>query len=217
MAGLEACQSDPALVSTLENLTMHLAMAQKSLFPASNLEVTSPACIDMLRKSMDNLAQALKILQDIDSDAAAIGIAAASIAKSLQILHPVVQHAKHTAELVNPVSQNGTVSRVDVNTVLSLSTDHTFYTGFSEDINEGGIFVSTFEPKPKGADVVVNFKLPGGIPISAKGVVQFTREYNTMSSDMVPGMGVKFISLLPQDKKAIEKFLTSRAAMFYDD
>ena len=65
--------------------------------------------------------------------------------------------------------------------------------------------------------MVVNFKLPGNIPICAKGEVQFVREYNTASPEMPPGMGVKFTKLLTEDKKAIEQFLRTRAAVFYDD
>lgn len=203
------------MAETLGQLTVHLAKAQKKLFPASNLPADSPACIDMLRKAMDSLAQALKILQDLNTDAEAVGIAAASIAQSLKALHPVVQKAKEEAERMSKAPED--LQSVNVQTMLSLNTDHQFYTGFSSDIDEGGIFVSTFEPKPKGSEVVINFKLPGDKPVSAKGIVHFVREYNPMAPDTAPGMGVKFTKLMPSDKKAIEEFMESRSAMFYDD
>ncbi|MBN2803421.1 MAG: PilZ domain-containing protein [Deltaproteobacteria bacterium] len=216
MAALEACQSDPSLADTLGMLTEHLAKAQKKLFPASNIEPQSPACIDMMRRAMDSLAQALKILQDIDSDAEAVGIAAASIAQSLKTLHPAVQEAKEKASRNTRPPEPDTAS-VNVNTMLSMNTDHQFFNGFSDNIEEGGIFVSTFEPKPKGSEVVINFKLPGNRAVSAKGIVQFVREYNPMVPDTAPGMGVKFTALMPSDKKAIEEFMQSRTAMFYDE
>lgn len=224
MAGLEACQKDPALAQTLEMLAQSLAKAQGKLFPAAKLPPRSPGAIDMMRRAMDYLAQALKVLQDLDSDSDAVGVAAASIAKSLKTLHPVVREAKEEAEKMSmpPPSPDGEspagdTAKVDVQTVLSMNTSHQFYTGFSENIDEGGIFVATFEPKEIGSRVLVNFKLPGGKPVTARGEVQWVREYNPLNPDVAPGMGVQFTDLLPEDREEIEQFMQARAPMFYDD
>jgi uncharacterized protein (TIGR02266 family) len=226
MAGLEACQADPSLADALEKLAQNLAKAQGKLFPAAKLPPNAPGSVDMMRKAMDFLAQALKVLQNIDSQSPYIGVAAGSIAKALQTLHPVVQAAKEEAAMTSvapppvdddlPDGKSDTMN-VNVNTVLSMNTDHQFYAGFSEDIEEGGIFVATFEPKPVGSKVLVNFKLPGGRPVTARGVVHWVREYNSLVPDMAPGMGVKFSDLLPSDKQAIEEYVASREPMFYDD
>ena len=221
MTGLEACQSDPGLGEALEKLAGHLAKAQGKLFPAIKLPPDSAGAIDMMRKAMEHLAGGLKTLQDIQTESPA----AASIAKSLKTLHPIVQAAKEKAAQVSipppgPAKTGEGLDNtfnVNVNTVLSMNTDHQFYTGFSEDIDEGGIFVATFEPKPMESKVLVNFKLPGGRPVTARGIVHFVREYNPMNAEMAPGMGVKFTDLLPSDKKAIEEHIKSRAPMFYDD
>jgi uncharacterized protein (TIGR02266 family) len=225
MAGLEACQADASLADTLEKLAMSLAKAQGKLFPAAKLPPDSPGAIDMMRRAMDYLAQALKTLQDLEVESDAVGVAAASIAKSLKTLHPVVQEAKERMSKVSvppPAAGRGTdgsgdLSEVDVHTVLSMNTDHQFYSGFSEDIDEGGIFVATFEPKPVGNKVLVNFKLPGGRPVTAQGEVQWVREYNPLVPEMAPGMGVKFTNLMPKDREAIKAFMQDRAPMFYDD
>jgi len=223
MAGLEACQSDPSLADALDSLAQNLAKAQGKLFPAAKLPPNSPGSIDMMRRAMDHLAQALKVLQDLNVESPAIGVAAASIARSLKTLHPVVQEAKERAAKLSmppgppPGDGASETLNVNVNTVLSMNTDHQFYTGFSEDIQEGGIFVATFEPKPVKSKILVNFKLPGGRPVTARGTVQFVREYNPMNPEMAPGMGVKFTDLLPEDRKAIESYIQSRAPMFYDD
>ena len=224
MAGLEACQADPALADTLEVLAANLAKAQGKLFPASKLPPKSPGAVDMMRRAMDYLAQALKTLQDLEVDSDAVGVAAASIAKSLKTLHPVVQAAKEEAEKMSvpppaPGAEDdgaGTM-KVNVQTVLSMNTSHQFFTGFSENIEEGGIFVATFEPKPIGSKVLVNFKLPGGRPVTARGEVQWVREYNPLTPDTAPGMGVKFTDLMDEDRQAIEQFTAARAPMFYDD
>jgi uncharacterized protein (TIGR02266 family) len=224
-AGLEACQSDPVLAASLELLAKNLAQAQGKLFPASKLDPASPAAVDLMRRAMEYLAQGLKVLQDVPQGGGAVDAAAKSIALALKTLHPVVREAKETAKknsTVPPPRSAGRDSDVDaisvnVNTMLNLHSDHQFYNGFSENIEEGGIFIATFDPKPVDAKVIVNFKLPGGIPVTAHGVVQFVREYNPTTPETAPGMGVKFTSLLEKDKKAIEAYLKRRAPMFYDD
>ncbi len=222
MEGLEACQSDPALVDSLDALIQHLAQAQGKLFPASKLDAKEPAAIDMMRRAMDYLAQALKVLQEINSEGDAVDQAASAIAQSLKILHPAVKEAKEAAIRMSsmpPKMDKDTAPPhlVDVNTMLNMNTDHQFYNGFSENIEEGGIFVATFDPKEVGAKVVVNFKLPGGHAVTAQGVVQFVREYNQMTPETAPGMGVRFTALMRDDKEAIESYLQQRAPMFYDD
>jgi uncharacterized protein (TIGR02266 family) len=224
MAGLEACQADPALAGALEQLAANLAKAQGKLFPAMKLPADSPGAIDMMRRAMEHLAQALKTLQDLQIESSAIGVAASSIAKALKTLHPVVQEAKERLSKVSmppPVASGKAAApeavAINVNTVLSMNTDHQFYTGFSENIDEGGIFIATFEPKPVDAPVIVNFKLPGGRPVTARGVVQWVREYNPTAPETAPGMGVKFTDLMPSDKAAIEEFAQKRAPLFYDE
>jgi uncharacterized protein (TIGR02266 family) len=221
MDGLEACQSDPQLADAFDKLAEHLAKAQGKLFPAAKLPSDSPGSVDMMRKAMDHLAQALKSLQDLNVDSDTVTVAAGSIAKALKTLHPTVKAAKDKAArnsiAPKPSRGDGGAMRINVNTMLSMNTDHQFYTGFSEDIEDGGIFIATFEPKPMEAEVIVNFKLPGDIPVSAKGVVQFVRNYNPSTPEVAPGMGIKFTDIMPKDKKAIEKYLKSRTPMFYDE
>lgn len=222
MTGLEACQADESLSKSLELLTQNLAQAQGKLFSASKMPADSPAGIDMMRRGMEYLAQALKVLQDVEDGGDAVQVAAASIAKALKTLHPVVQIAKEEAIKRTSRSPSGSqddseMMSVNVNTMLNMNTEHQFYSGFSENVEEGGIFVATFDPKPMDSKVLVNFKLPGGRPVTARGVVHFVREYNPMIPDMAPGMGVRFTDLLPSDKAAIEEYVQQRAPMFYDD
>jgi uncharacterized protein (TIGR02266 family) len=223
--GLEACQADPELAETLETLARNLAQAQGKLFPAAKVPPDSPAAVDLMRRAMEYLAQGLKVLQDIHGGGELVDKASQSIALAIKALHPVVQQTKREAErrslIPPPRSAHGQRKRdaipINISTMLNIDTDHHFYNGFSENIEEGGIFVATFDPKPVDAQVVVNFKLPGGVPITAQGVVHFVREYNPLSPSTAPGMGVKFTHLLEKDKKAIESYLEMRAPIFYDD
>jgi uncharacterized protein (TIGR02266 family) len=226
MAALEACQEEPSLAEALEQLAQSLAQAQGKLFKAAAAPETSPESVEMMRRAMEHLAQALKTLQDVRGDHSATGIAASAIARALKLLHPVVREARVRGSKISTPpppakarghAASGATASIDVNTVLSMNTDHQFYTGFSENIEEGGIFVATFEPEPVGEAVIVNFKLPGGRPVTARGVVQWVRDYNPKTPEVAPGMGLKFTDLLPSDKRAIEEFTKTRAPMFYDD
>lgn len=235
MAGLEACQKDQALAAALERLTESLAKAQGKLFVAAKTPPETATSIDGMRRAMEYLAQALKTLQDVQGGGDAVGLAAGSIARALKTLHPVVQTAKEEAVKRSipppqasaparaakpskpaPAAEGATLS-VNVNTVLNMNTDHQFYAGFSENIEEGGIFIATFDTKPINSKVLVNFKLPGGRPVTARGVVHWVREYNASVPDTPPGMGVRFTDLLSADKAAIEEYVKARAPMFYDD
>ncbi|MCP4196581.1 MAG: hypothetical protein GY762_05465 [Proteobacteria bacterium] len=222
MAGLEACQVDPSLAPTLEVLIRSLAQAQSKLFKAAQLPDDSPGSIDAMRRAMEDLAQALKTLQDIQDGGEAVGKAAGAIAGALKTLHPIVESAREeTKKWSEPPPSKTKVTtdtaQVFVNTMLNLDTDHQFYNGFSQNIEEGGIFVATFDPKPIESKVLVNFKLPGGYRVSARGIVHFVREYNPTASETAPGMGVRFTDLLDGDREAIEEYLKQREPMFYDD
>lgn len=218
MAALEACQEDPALADILKDLTHLLARAQRRLFPAGQLPVESPGCIEMMRRAMETLAQALQLLQDIEEESKAIGVAAKSIASALQLLHPLVLDAPEMkARISRKPSVPPYADSVDVDTMLSTGSHHQIYTGFSQDIKDGGIFIATFEPRENGSEVVVNFKLPKDKNISALGVVHFVREYNPNVPELPPGMGVQFKNLSRANQDAIESFLETRTAMFYDE
>ncbi|MBN2715264.1 MAG: PilZ domain-containing protein [Deltaproteobacteria bacterium] len=218
MTALETCQDEPALENQLRELTHLLAKAQRRLFTAGQLPVDSPGCIDMTKRAMETLAQSLQILQDLDVGATTSGRAAKSIASALQLLHPLVHAAPENKARVSrrPVAPSITEA-VNVDTMLSTGSSHQIYNGFSQDIQEGGIFIATFEPREKGSEILVNFKLPQNKTVSTCGVVQFVREYNPSHPDTPPGMGVKFKNLSHSSQQAIEQFLKNRTAMFYDE
>lgn len=110
-------------------------------------------------------------------------------------------------------------SRIDLTVAVSLTSEHNFFTGFTENISEGGVFVATYEPLPVGT--VIDFELqlvpgPGTVPV--RGVVCWIREANDYTLDVSPGMGLRFVNLHPQVAEAITRFVReAREAIFYDD
>lgn len=108
-------------------------------------------------------------------------------------------------------------SRVQLRTNIGLGSDSNFFTGFSTDINEGGVFVATVETVPRGTKVDLDFTLPGGRPLKASGVVRWLREPSDHTPDLLPGVGVQFQDLQPEVASLISDFVRQREPLFYPD
>ena len=79
------------------------------------------------------------------------------------------------------------VVRVDYTTVDS------FFSEFTANINEGGLFIETESPPPAGTAVLLNFKLPGEEePLRVHGRVVWTAAQGGAEG---PGMGIEFENL----------------------
>jgi uncharacterized protein (TIGR02266 family) len=109
------------------------------------------------------------------------------------------------------------VSSMDVQ--VGLDTETNFYTGLSQDISTGGVFVATSRIRPVGDQLTLRFSLPDiDVPIVARAEVRWTRDASPLDQgDNPPGMGLRFIDLSAEAKQAIATFLDRRESLFYDD
>jgi uncharacterized protein (TIGR02266 family) len=107
--------------------------------------------------------------------------------------------------------------RVKLQAAIDLRSDSNFFTGFSTNISEGGIFIATVESVPRGTQVDLDFTLPGGRPLRVTGVVRWSREVNNRNPDLMPGVGVQFTDLAPEVASAISAFAARREPMFFPD
>jgi uncharacterized protein (TIGR02266 family) len=132
------------------------------------------------------------------------------------------QRLSHEVSIValseTPTTQNRRVhSRFAVELDVSISSDHNFYAGFTENLSAGGIFVATHVLKPEGSRVELSMFLPGSSePIRGKGEVRWIRPFNERSN-VPPGMGIRFVELDPGAEESIKRFLAERDPLFYDD
>ncbi|MEM6955551.1 MAG: TIGR02266 family protein [Myxococcota bacterium] len=110
-----------------------------------------------------------------------------------------------------------TAERVNVAVEVGVYSDSNFYTGFTEDVSEGGLFVATYELLPIGTEMELEFGLPGGAEFKLTGVVRWLRDPILSDDGPFPGMGVQFINLTPDDKVLIQEFVQSREPLFYAD
>jgi uncharacterized protein (TIGR02266 family) len=107
--------------------------------------------------------------------------------------------------------------RAQLKAEVHLGSTSNFYTGFMNDISEGGLFVATHQLLPHGSLIDLEFSLPDeGGAICVQGLVRWVCEYNP-TSDGHPGMGVQFTNLQERDRLRIERFVEVRGTLFYED
>ena len=81
-------------------------------------------------------------------------------------------------------------SRVPLEMRVDYTSVDAFFTEFTANINEGGMFIQMDEPVPLDTQVQLQFALPGeGEPIQVGGRVAWTSDGK---DDSPPGIGVQF-------------------------
>lgn len=108
------------------------------------------------------------------------------------------------------------VARARLVAQLDLHTESNFFSGFSGDLSDGGLFVSTYQPLSPGQAVEVELSLPGGHTFSAQGHVAWLRSPCVLNDDISPGAGIVFDELDPQARKLAESFMLYREPTFVD-
>ena len=109
--------------------------------------------------------------------------------------------------------------RFDLEVKVDLESDHNFYTGLTQNISAGGLFIATHHLRRIGDLITLKFTLPGSEKqISVDTEVRWIRENSAlMRAHAGTGMGVRFINLSAEAKAAIDAFLQSRESLYYDD
>ena len=107
--------------------------------------------------------------------------------------------------------------RFQVDLDVTVTSEHNFYAGFVENMSGGGVFIATHQLKPVGERVELAVYLPDlDEPIRSAGEVRWVRVYSE-SSNVPPGMGIRFDALDPSARRRIEEFLAQREPLFYDE
>ncbi len=89
---------------------------------------------------------------------------------------------------------------------VDYSTVDDFFSDFTTNINEGGMFVGTETPHPLGTEVTLQFRLPGGsAPCSVSGRVVWVRQ--AADGEGPRGMGVEFGTLDEETRSRINELV----------
>jgi len=146
-----------------------------------------------------------------------------TIGHALSILTPVPDGASFRDSLpavrpppLPPQHEKRQSPRMVLQSEVGFETESNFYTGFIEDISEGGIFVATWELLPRGSEVDVELELPTGHIVRGRAIVRWLRDLRDEQADSPPGMGMQFCDLLVEDRNAINTFIATRSPLFFD-
>ena len=109
--------------------------------------------------------------------------------------------------------------RFDLEVTVDLESDHNFYTGLTQNISSGGVFIATHHLRRIGDRITLKFTLPGSAnPVEVETEVRWIRENSALQrAEGGTGMGVRFINLSAEAKTAIDAFCEARESLFYDD
>ncbi len=109
--------------------------------------------------------------------------------------------------------------RFDLEVKVDLESDHNFYTGLTQNISSGGVFIATHHLRRIGDRITLKFTLPGSAnPVEVETEVRWIRENSALQrAEGGTGMGVRFINLSAEAKTAIDAFCEARESLFYDD
>jgi len=239
---LSILQQD-ARAPVLSDAVDSTASASSALYEVENSASTLQASNAGIQIAVEKLGTALRALQQLEVSSSTPHPATEVLARTLALLYPIARASlrqrrdvmlpndgtpslAHLPPAPRPsgrprasllptgrADQRSAGERVFIEVDIGLLSDSTFYTGLSQDISRGGLFVATYQPKPPGAGVTVYFVLPNGYEVRANGIVRWTRE---ASDDAPPGMGVAFQALRDEDLHAIERFCKSRVPLYHD-
>jgi len=106
---------------------------------------------------------------------------------------------------------------VPVEAPLGAHSPTNFYKGLSGNdvLNDGGIFVATYQIPEIGQSLWIRVSLPGGYEFVAPAEVTWTRETGTVDSP--PGFGAKFRALSPEARQLVYRYVRNREPLFHDD
>lgn len=108
---------------------------------------------------------------------------------------------RYLLELFYPPGEDRrTARRASLVTQIRTLVDSETLVGYTRDISTGGVFVETENPAAKGTEVNLRFKLSSEAPILG---TRATVVYSMPGE----GMGLRFVELVPEVRKAIEEFV----------
>ena len=116
-----------------------------------------------------------------------------------------------------PAPAAGPFLRVDADLGAHSATN--FYKGLSGNdvVDDGGLFVATYQIPPLGQNLILHVSLPGGYEFEAKGVVRWTREAPDSGGAAPPGFGAKLLDITPEGRQLVYRYVRNREPLFHDD
>jgi uncharacterized protein (TIGR02266 family) len=106
--------------------------------------------------------------------------------------------------------------RWELRAEVDLQSEDNLYTGLSNDVSAGGVFVTTNNPPPLGAEVQISIKLPDGSTLELTGITRWVRDLREASHGLPAGCGIEWHELPAEALQALMRFAEQREPLFYD-
>jgi uncharacterized protein (TIGR02266 family) len=105
--------------------------------------------------------------------------------------------------------------RVCLLAAVNASSQTNFFTGFSENISEGGVFIATLSPPVIGTELEVNISVDDDDPVNVRGQVSWIR---TDDTGHPTGCGIRFVELNSRQEQALAALVdrANREPLFYE-
>ena len=100
---------------------------------------------------------------------------------------------------------------------VNLRSENTFFTGFTENVSEGGLFIATESGWEIGDRLNITLSLMGDAPTTQEVTVRWIRPPGAIGG-LPAGIGVKFDDLMGQRLDELQEFVDSQAkdTLFFD-
>jgi len=204
-AVVEVLHEQDAEVADLDAVALCAVEALDPLSAIRRGAEPTPAAIGRCVRSLGEL---IELLEQNPSRSAKVLEAIAIVERAFRMLCGVGAAMEPSAAPQAP--------RVPLEVSVGLQGDNNFFTGYTEDISDGGVFVATYDPLPIGTAVGLVLVLPHGRRVTASGDVAWIRAPWDVYGDLAPGMGIGLHGLPEADRRAILAFVAERPPFFYD-
>jgi len=101
--------------------------------------------------------------------------------------------------------------RFDVEWAVDCIADDTFLYASIANISAMGIFVKTTDPLAVGTRLTLTFEPPGYEPFKLQGQVAWVNVLRPDGDNPNPGMGVRFVNLLPEERERLVEVIRTIA------
>ena len=106
--------------------------------------------------------------------------------------------------------------RVEVRVHVDVTSGTQFFTGFSENLSAGGIFIATDDAVPMGTPIEMTFTVPGyDHQFFAVGEVRWSRARSAGGGPA--GVGVRFQGMSDEDQDLLYEVLSKVETLFYEE
>ena len=121
-----------------------------------------------------------------------------------------------TAALLDPAERR-IFDRREFEVRVDLLSEDTFFTGFTENISEGGLFIATEAPAEIGDELSLRLSLMGREAQEYRVAVRWIRPPGARGG-LPTGMGVQFLDLPEPHRVRLQEFIESgvKDTLFFD-